>query len=37
VDTARPEGVPAGSGRKAVQGDRLELADRSVVVLQRPA
>ncbi|MFJ4851031.1 MULTISPECIES: glycogen debranching protein GlgX [unclassified Streptomyces] len=37
VDTQRPEGVPAGSGRKVTQGDRLRLADRSMVVLQRPA
>ncbi|MFF7212445.1 glycogen debranching protein GlgX [Streptomyces sp. NPDC008238] len=37
VDTQRPEGVPPGSGRKVTQGDRLRLADRSMVVLQRPA
>ncbi|MFF3560593.1 glycogen debranching protein GlgX [Streptomyces sp. NPDC002574] len=37
VDTQRPEGVPAGTGRKVTQGDRLRLADRSMVVLQRPA
>ncbi|WP_431966974.1 glycogen debranching protein GlgX [Actinacidiphila sp. bgisy160] len=37
VDTQRPEGVAPGSGRKVTQGDRLRLADRSMVVLQRPA
>ncbi|WP_404816637.1 glycogen debranching protein GlgX [Streptomyces thermolineatus] len=37
VDTGRPEGVPPGSGRKVRAGDRLFLADRSLVVLQRPA
>jgi glycogen operon protein len=37
VDTERPEGVPPGSGRKVKQGDHLTLADRSMVVLQRPA
>ncbi|MDX2702242.1 glycogen debranching protein GlgX [Streptomyces sp. PA03-6a] len=37
VDTQRPEGVPPGSGRKVTQGDRLRLADRSMMVLQRPA
>ncbi|MFE0626319.1 glycogen debranching protein GlgX [Streptomyces sp. NPDC058864] len=37
VDTQRPEGVASGSGRKVTQGDRLRLADRSMVVLQRPA
>ncbi|MEU1542867.1 glycogen debranching protein GlgX [Actinacidiphila glaucinigra] len=37
VDTQRPEGVAPGSGRKVTQGDRLLLADRSMVVLQRPA
>lgn len=37
VDTQRPEGVAPGSGRKVTQGDRLRLADRSMMVLQRPA
>jgi glycogen operon protein len=37
VDTERPEGVTPGSGRKVKQGDHLTLADRSMVVLQRPA
>ncbi|WP_329311383.1 glycogen debranching protein GlgX [Streptomyces sp. NBC_01262] len=37
VDTERPEGVNPGSGRKVKQGDHLTLADRSMVVLQRPA
>ncbi|MDX2811263.1 glycogen debranching protein GlgX [Streptomyces sp. PA03-5A] len=37
VDTQRSEGVPPGSGRKVTQGDRLRLADRSMMVLQRPA
>ena len=37
VDTEREEGVNPGSGRKVKQGDRLTLADRSMVVLQRPA
>ncbi|PWI41385.1 glycogen debranching protein GlgX [Streptomyces sp. ICBB 8177] len=36
VDTARPDGVPPGTGRKVRAGDRLTLTDRSVVVLQRP-
>jgi glycogen operon protein len=37
VDTGQPDGVPPGSGRKVRAGDRLELVDRSLVVLQRPA
>ncbi|MDF9816292.1 glycogen debranching protein GlgX [Streptomyces sp. SPB162] len=37
VDTGRPEGVEPGSGKKVTAGDRLQLTDRSLVVLQRPA
>ncbi|AEW97081.1 MULTISPECIES: glycogen debranching protein GlgX [Streptomycetaceae] len=37
VDTAEPDGVAPGSGRKVRAGDRLRLTDRSLVVLQRPA
>jgi isoamylase len=37
VDTERPEGVPPGTGERVQAGDRLLLADRSLVVLQRPA
>ncbi|WP_037908259.1 glycogen debranching protein GlgX [Actinacidiphila yeochonensis] len=37
VDTERPEGVAPGTGEKISAGDRLLLADRSLVVLQRPA
>ncbi|WP_127354490.1 glycogen debranching protein GlgX [Actinacidiphila soli] len=37
VDTERPDGVPPGTGQKVTQGDHLRLADRSLVVLQRPA
>ncbi|MEE4542546.1 glycogen debranching protein GlgX [Streptomyces sp. V4-01] len=37
VDTERPEGVPPGTGELVSAGDRLLLADRSLVVLQRPA
>ncbi|MCQ4083089.1 glycogen debranching protein GlgX [Streptomyces sp. RB6PN25] len=37
VDTAVADGVAPGSGRKVRAGDRLLLADRSLVVLQRPA
>jgi glycogen operon protein len=37
VDTAVPEGVAPGSGRKVRAEDRLRLTDRSLVVLQRPA
>ncbi|WP_405589086.1 glycogen debranching protein GlgX [Streptomyces sp. NBC_01190] len=37
VDTERPDGVPPGTGERVQPGDRLLLADRSVVVLQRPA
>ncbi|MDX6350063.1 MAG: isoamylase [Streptomyces sp.] len=37
VDTERPDGVSDGTGQKVTQGDRLRLADRSLVVLQRPA
>jgi isoamylase len=37
VDTSRAEGVPPGTGEKVRAGDRVELTDRSLVVLQRPA
>ncbi len=37
VDTARPEGVPPGSGPKVGAGERVTLIGRSLVVLQRPA
>ncbi|MEU9331640.1 glycogen debranching protein GlgX [Streptomyces sp. NPDC048290] len=37
VDTARPEGVPPGTGPKVRAGERLTLMDRSLTVLQRPA
>jgi glycogen operon protein len=37
VDTADPEAVAQGAGRKVQAGDRLTLADRSMTVLQRPA
>jgi glycogen operon protein len=37
VDTERPEGVPPGTGELVSAGDVLLLADRSLVVLQRPA
>ncbi|SEN34053.1 glycogen debranching protein GlgX [Actinacidiphila rubida] len=37
VDTERPEGVVPGTGELVAAGDRLLLADRSMVVLQRPA
>ncbi|MFE5119315.1 glycogen debranching protein GlgX [Streptomyces sp. NPDC056669] len=37
VDTAVPEGVEPGSGAKVAAGDVLTLADRSLMVLQRPA
>jgi isoamylase len=37
VDTERPEGVPPGAGERVAAGDRILLADRSMVVLQRPA
>ncbi|MYS18750.1 glycogen operon protein [Streptomyces sp. DvalAA-14] len=37
VDTERPEGVAPGTGERVQAGDRLLLADRSLVVLQRPA
>ncbi|MEV7073314.1 glycogen debranching protein GlgX [Streptomyces sp. NPDC091972] len=36
VDTARPDGVPPGTGAKVQAGDRLTLVDRSMTVLQRP-
>ncbi|MBB5936093.1 glycogen debranching protein GlgX [Streptomyces zagrosensis] len=36
VDTARPDGVPPGSGPRVQAGDRLTLVDRSMMVLQRP-
>jgi glycogen operon protein len=37
IDTERPEGVPPGAGERVAAGDRILLADRSMVVLQRPA
>ncbi|MBT2526918.1 glycogen debranching protein GlgX [Streptomyces sp. ISL-99] len=37
VDTARPEGVPPGSGAKVGAGEHVTLIGRSLVVLQRPA
>ncbi|MBO3679852.1 glycogen debranching protein GlgX [Streptomyces sp. NEAU-YJ-81] len=37
VDTAVPEGVEPGSGKKVAAGDVLTLVDRSLMVLQRPA
>ncbi|MEV7286207.1 glycogen debranching protein GlgX [Streptomyces sp. NPDC093252] len=37
VDTARPEGVPPGTGPKVRAGERLTLVDRSLTVLQRPS
>ncbi len=37
VDTERPDGVPPGAGETVHGGDTLLLADRSLVVLQRPA
>jgi isoamylase len=37
VDTERLDGVPPGTGERVQAGDRLRLADRSMVVLQRPA
>ncbi|MFF8950367.1 glycogen debranching protein GlgX [Streptomyces sp. NPDC014940] len=37
VDTARPDGVPPGTGPKVAAGDRITLPDRSLTVLQRPA
>ncbi|MBY8878492.1 glycogen debranching protein GlgX [Actinacidiphila acidipaludis] len=37
VDTERPESVVPGTGELVAAGDRLLLADRSMVVLQRPA
>ncbi|MGW7053052.1 glycogen debranching protein GlgX [Streptomyces sp. NPDC054887] len=37
VDTARPEGVPPGSGPKVGAGEHVTLIGRSLVVLQRPA
>ncbi|MGW4006521.1 glycogen debranching protein GlgX, partial [Streptomyces nigra] len=36
VDTARPDGVPPGTGPKVQAGERLTLVDRSLTVLQRP-
>jgi glycogen operon protein len=36
VDTNLPEVLPPDSGRKVTRGDRLRLADWSMVVLQRP-
>ncbi|MET8556202.1 glycogen debranching protein GlgX [Streptomyces sp. NPDC004959] len=37
VDTSRADGLPPGTGVKAGAGQRIELRDRSMVVLQRPA
>ncbi|WP_225849353.1 glycogen debranching protein GlgX [Streptomyces sp. HPF1205] len=37
VDTERPDGVAPGTGERVQAGDRLLLADRSMVVLRRPA
>ncbi|WP_055586539.1 glycogen debranching protein GlgX [Peterkaempfera griseoplana] len=37
VDTARPGSIAPGAGAKVKAGDRLQLADRSLMVLQRPA
>lgn len=37
VDTAKPETMQEGSGKKVEAGDRLTLVDRSMTVLQRPA
>ncbi|MFJ5610951.1 glycogen debranching protein GlgX [Streptomyces sp. NPDC093221] len=37
VDTQLAGGVPPGTGQRVRAGDRVELADRSMVVLQRPA
>ena len=37
VDTARPGGVPPGTGPKVSAGARLPLTDRSLTVLQAPA
>ncbi|SHM76509.1 glycogen debranching protein GlgX [Actinacidiphila paucisporea] len=37
IDTERPEGVPPGAGERVAAGDRILLADRTMVVLQRPA
>ncbi|MCF3962993.1 glycogen debranching protein GlgX [Streptomyces fuscigenes] len=37
VDTADPDGVPPGQGRRMDGGERLTLKNRSMVVLMRPA
>jgi glycogen operon protein len=37
VDTARPDGVPPGTGPKVAAGECVTLPDRSLTVLQRPA
>ncbi|MFD4629243.1 glycogen debranching protein GlgX [Streptomyces sp. NPDC058284] len=37
IDTALEDGVPSDGGPKVRAGDRLTLADRSLMVLQRPA
>ncbi|MEN8652615.1 glycogen debranching protein GlgX [Streptomyces sp. 21So2-11] len=37
VDTARPDGVPPGTGPKVAGGEQVTMIGRSLVVLQRPA
>ncbi|HEY9441364.1 MAG TPA: hypothetical protein VIS29_22510, partial [Streptomyces sp.] len=37
VDTARPDGVPPGTGPEVSAGDRVTLIGRSLTVLKRPA
>ncbi|MCX3062739.1 glycogen debranching protein GlgX [Streptomyces beihaiensis] len=37
VDTVLPDGLPADGDRKVYGGDRITLAGRSLMVLQRPA
>ncbi|MCD0481535.1 glycogen debranching protein GlgX [Streptacidiphilus sp. ASG 303] len=37
VDTALPRTITPGTGARVKAGDRLRLADRSLIVLQRPA
>ncbi|WP_455352053.1 glycogen debranching protein GlgX [Streptomyces sp. SYSU K217416] len=36
ADTARPDGVPPGTGPKVTAGERVTLVGRSLTVLQRP-
>ncbi|MCP3820855.1 glycogen debranching protein GlgX [Streptomyces sp. A3M-1-3] len=36
VDTARPDGVPPGTGPEVAAGERVTLVGRSLTVLQRP-